>query len=130
MSEEVVIDGMRYVPDPMHADSVKFYYMHESQMFTRLYGVTVNELLAHADEIEAESSYGMLCPATLLYGDKELRRVGPPAHSGSRTDTKDKWNAQKTKWREAIEADVCIMRLLPSNAKPTIPPTTAGATEG
>lgn len=112
---EVVIDGVRYIPDPKHADGVRFYYMHENHTFTRLHGATLDELLANADAIEAESSYGMLCPAILMHGDKEVRRVGPAVHAGSSKDPKDRWNAGKGEWRKAMEEDAGVMRVLPSN---------------
>ena len=116
MSKDVIIDGVRYAPDPLHVDTVKFYFMHDNHTFTRLKGATLDEVLAHADAVEAGEwgSYGMLCPAMLLHGKKEVRRVGPPAHARGSKDPKDHWNAGKAKWREVVETDIDVMRLLPS----------------
>lgn len=117
--QDVIINGVRYVPDPLHADTVKFYFMHDNHTFTKLDGTTLDDLLAHADAVEAGEwgSYGMLCPAIVLHGEKEIRRVGPAAHARGSKDPKDHWNAGKAKWREAMEADVDVMRLMPSNVK-------------
>lgn len=117
MGESVIINGVRYIPDPKHADGVRFYFMHDNHTFTRLRGATLDEVLAHADAVEAAEggSYGMLCPAILIHGEKDVRRVGTPAHARGREDPKDNWNAGKAKWREALEADIDVMRLLPSN---------------
>lgn len=119
--QDVIINGVRYVPDPLHADTVKFYFMHDNHTFTRLHGTTLDEVLAHADAVEAGEwgSYGMLCPAILLHGDKEIRRVGLTAHARGSKDPKDHWNGGKVKWREAMEADIDVMRLMPSNVKYT-----------
>lgn len=113
----VIIDGVRYVPDPEQVDGVRFYYMHDNQCFTRLYGVTLDEILSRADEVEAESPHGMLCPVLLLQGKKTIRRVGKAAHAKGSKDPKDYWNAGKAAWRESVEADADVMRLLASNAK-------------
>lgn len=117
MKESVIINGVRYVPDPQHADTVRFYFMHDWHGFTRLNGATLEEVLAHADEIEAsaDGSYGMLCPAILMHGEKELRRVGPTAHARGSKDPKDHWNAGKARWLEAMKADADVMRLVTSN---------------
>lgn len=123
MAEEVIINGRRYVPDPSEADGVRFYFMHDCHGFSRLRGATLDEVVAHADQIEshAEGSYGMLCPAILMCGEKEVRRVGPAAHARGTKDPKDHWNAGKGKWIEAMKADADVMRLLPSHAKLTGP---------
>lgn len=116
--ESVIINGVRYVSDEQHPDTVKFYFMHDNHTFTRLYGTSLDEVLAHADEVEAseDGSYGMLCPPILLRGTKEVRRSGAPAHARGSKDPKDHWNAGKAAWRAICEADADVMRLLPSNA--------------
>lgn len=113
----VTINGVRYVPDPEQVDGVRFYFMHDNHCFTKLHGATLDEILARADEVEAESSYGMLCPVILLHGEKEVRRVGKVAHGKGSKDPKDYWNTGKAAWRESVEADADVMRLLASNAK-------------
>lgn len=117
--DEVIINGRRYVPSPSEADTVKFYFMHDWHGFSRLRGATLDEVVAHADQIEASAvgSYGMLCPAILMSGEKEVRRVGPSAHARGTKDPKDHWSEEKAKWIEAMKADADVMRLLPSNAE-------------
>ena len=112
MMESVIINGVRYIPDPNVPDSLYFYYMHDDHTFTKLHGTTLDEILAHADEVESTSSYGMLCQVILMRGDKEVRRVGGAAHSGSSKDPKDKWDAGKAAWKKALEDDADVMRIL------------------
>lgn len=118
MEESVIINGVRYVPDSKHVDGVRFYFMHDNHTFTRLKGDTLDELLAHADDVEAgeHGAYGMLCPAILLHGEKDVRRVGPPVHARGKEDSRRQWEAGKVKWRKAMAADDDVMRLMPSNA--------------
>jgi hypothetical protein len=115
--KDVVIDGVKYVPAHLPPDSISIWYMHDNHTFTRLYGITLDEVLANADKVKAKSSHGMLCPVHLTQGGREIRRVGPPAHAGSSKDTKDKWVAGKSAWRAALLADADVMRLLPHNIK-------------
>ncbi len=114
MSESVIINGVRYVPDPHHVDGVLFYFMHDNHTFTRLRGKTLDEVLSHADAVETgkRGSYGMLCPAMLMNGKKEVRHVGPPAHARGSKDPKDNWNAGKAAWLVAVKADADVMRLM------------------
>lgn len=90
----------------------RFYYMHDNHTFTRLYGTTVDEILKEADRVESSSSYGMLCPVILMRGNKEVRRVGTSVHSGSRNDTKIKWNEGKEIWKKEVLADNDIINSL------------------
>jgi len=112
---EVIIDGVRYAPiNQQVATEARFYYMHDGHYFTRLKGNTLDEVIAHADTVESGEcgSYGMLCPVIVMACDKELRRVGPPAHSYGPNDEQGRWGIGKVAWREAVEADPDIMRLL------------------
>jgi hypothetical protein len=113
-SMEVVINGVRYAPVDPIADSIRFYYMHDNHTFTRLKGKTLEKILRHADEIEAGEggSYGALCPAILMCGDKEVRRVGKMAHAKGSKDPKDEWEKGKAKWLKEVEADADVRRLL------------------
>ena len=116
---EVLINGVRYVQAEQVADSVHFWFMHDNHTFTRLYGVTLDKVLAHADTVEAseQGSYGMLCPANLLCGNKDIRCVGPFTFARGSKDPKDQWNIMKMKWRKAMEADADVMRLIKTNVK-------------
>lgn len=94
-------------------DSMSVFFMHDNHTFTRLVGGTIDELLAHADQIEASDggSYGSIGQISLLLDGKEVRRVGPTVHSRGAKDPKDKWNDGKAKWRAAAAADPDVMRL-------------------
>jgi hypothetical protein len=114
MMDTVIINGVRYVPAALPPDEVRFYFMHDNHVFTRLKGETLDDVLAHADAVEAgpRGSYGMLCPAILLRGGKECRRVGPAAHARGSKDPKDEWDAAKAAWRQAMEADPGVCRIM------------------
>ena len=113
----VMIDGVRYVPDPMHADEVKFYYMHDNHTFSRIPGTTLDVILANADTMAHESRCGMLCPPMLLAGGKEVRRLREVAHAPCCDSGDAKWVAGTEAWRKECEADSDVMRLVSSNAK-------------
>ena len=112
---EVVIDGVRYVPDPMHADEVKFYYMHDNHTFSRLTGATIDEVLASADAMAKESRCGMLCSPLLLAGGKEVRRLKAVAHAPCCGSDDSKWLTGIAEWRTECEADSDVLRLVSSN---------------
>jgi len=116
---EVIIDGVRYVPDQQQPNRMSIYYMHDNHCFTKLKGTTLDEILAHADEVEAGEwgSYGALCPIYLLHDDKEVRRVGDMAHARGSKDSKDYWEEGKAKWRKQVERDPDVMRLLITNGE-------------
>ena len=111
---EVMIDGVRYVRDPSYADGIKFYFMHDNHSFTKLKGDTLREILAHADEIESGEwgSHGALCPAILMHGDKEVRRVGTMVHARGSKDPKDHWEQGKAKWLKELFDDADVQRLM------------------
>ena len=111
------IDAARAEPQEQaiiqaHPDKARFYYMHDNHMFTRLEGSTLDDIIAHANAVEAESSYGMLCPVIVMRDKNEIRRVGTGAHSSSSKDPKDRWHAQVAVWRKEVEADPDIIRIL------------------
>ena len=113
---EVIIDGIRYVPDRNVAIKLGIWYMHDNHLFTKLHGNTIDKILAHAESVRKESPYGMLCPITVLgVNDKELRRVGPPVHDQG-IYKPDRWQEMLPEWRAAVEADVDVMRIIKSGA--------------
>lgn len=112
---EKIIDGVRYIPAEFKPDRLGIWYMHDNHTFTKIYGDTLDKILSEACKIEATSSYGMLCPITLLHGDRKVRRVCPAAHSGSRKESKDKWEDGLIAWKAAAESDKEVTRLLADN---------------
>lgn len=78
---EVIIDGVKYVPEIPIAQHVSIHGMYDCHAFERFTGSTVDEVienwLEHSYENES-CKYGAtdLCPAIVLDADgKELRRV-------------------------------------------------------
>lgn len=118
----VMIDGVRYVPDPMYPDEVKFYYMHDNHTFSILTGDTIDEVLASADAMAKESRCGMLCSPSLLVGGKEVRRLKSVAHAPCCESGDARWLAGVAEWRAECEADSDVMRLVSSNDQAKGPP--------
>jgi hypothetical protein len=90
-------------------DNASIWYMHDNHTFKQLRGATLDEILVQAQEIALKSPYGMLCPVTLLRGDKEIERVGPPVHAD------DKGLGDTTEWEKAIRENPDAMRLIEPN---------------
>jgi len=109
--KEVMIDGVRYVPDPTYADEVRFYYMHDNHAFSKLTGDTLEEVLDSAYAMAKESRCGMLCAPMLLAGGKEVRRLNGVAHAPCGSDD-SKWLAGIAEWRKECEADSDVVRLM------------------
>lgn len=111
----VIIDGVRYIPEGTvtepKADRLSFWYMHDCHLFTKLKGRTLTEVVQHATEIRNESTWGMLCPVTVLAGQKELRRIGPSIHCHGREKDLE-WAEGCRKWVEELSKDVDVVRLL------------------
>jgi len=110
MENEVIINGKKYIPAEAEADNLGVYYMHDNHTFSKLRGTTIDAILAEADIYARDSRCGMLCPVIVSSGKKELRRVGSAAHAPCCSN--DKWEEGKAKWREEVEKDEDIMRLL------------------
>jgi hypothetical protein len=119
MEQDVIINGVWYIPDPAHADEVKFYYMHDNHTFSRLNGTTIDDVLEGAEAMAKESRCGMLCPPILLVGGKEVRRLKAVAHAPCCDSDDSKWLAGIAEWKKECEADSCVMRLVSSNAELT-----------
>ena len=109
-AKEVIIDGIKYIPTEEPADRISIYYMHDNYTFSKLRGSTIESIFSEADVLARDSRCGMLCPVIVLSGKKELRRVGSTAHAPC--SSTDKWEEGKIKWREEVEKDADIMRLL------------------
>lgn len=103
--EEIFCCGIRYLPE-VRPDSIRVYYIHDCHLFTRLNPGTLDEIIAQARQWAEKSPYGMLCPTSLMHGEKELKRFIQCVHARGRAlgDT--------AKWRGEIEADEDTMRLI------------------
>lgn len=89
---------------------VKFYFMHDNFTFTCLTGNTVKDIASNAKAVQAHpgGSYGFLCPAIVMAGDKEVRRVGEMVHS----ESSGEWCAGLDDWIECVQADPDISRIM------------------
>ena len=115
---QVFIDGVEYIPVPQ-ADGISVWGMYDSHLFHRHKGSTVDEVIADwkahnskpnmayvgNDKTPRDIGTTELCPAIVLCGKKELRRIGqmvfwPP---------KEKDLAA---WRKAMLDDPDVPRLL------------------
>jgi hypothetical protein len=108
---EVVIDGVRYVPDN-NINVASFWYMHDNHTFSRLKGSTLEELAESGFQHGLSSSDGSLCPVTIIgEDDKEKRRAGLMVHHSYRS-TPEQWRSEVDRWKSALEADEEVMMLI------------------
>jgi uncharacterized cupin superfamily protein len=91
--------------------TLSFIYLHDNHTATFLTGKTLDEILDHARRVESEHTWGCLCPVTVMEGTKEVRQVGPFAHSHGTKD-REYWRTQLDKWRAEVAADTEVMRIL------------------
>lgn len=115
MNDRIVIDGITYVREQQQSpDRVKFWYLHDNLTFTRLEGSSLDEIAAKAFVLSCTpgGTWGSLCPAILMCGYKEVRRVGKMVHAKGANDSSGKWNEGVQQWIKALSADKDVMRLL------------------
>lgn len=105
--EEVIIDGVKFAPV---ATSIRFSYMHENHTFQCLTGDTIEDIVKNATHIAEQSPYGMLCPAIIFSGEKELRKVGRSVHHDS--GRPDKWRQKCRDWLTEVIKDPDALRLI------------------
>jgi hypothetical protein len=91
--------------------TLQFYYMHDGHRFSPLKGNTLDEVIAHCNEIRGKSPWGMLCPVIVKDGDKDSRRVGVGAHCSGLGRQKE-WEDSVQVWKSSIMADAEIMQLI------------------
>jgi hypothetical protein len=124
-SAEVIVDGVRYVPETEFADRVTVYGMYECHLFHRIEGRSVDEIikkwLKHNRHKQPAIVGGdkwddlgpsMLCPATVFQGDKELRRVGTLVFPDGGERGRPESLESLEKYRTALKDDPDIERLL------------------
>lgn len=80
-------------------DSISFMWMHDNHTFVQLKSKNLQEVVKHARRIRKKSKYGMLCPATLLRGERDFRRIGQCVHDN------DKFEDKLLQWVDAIMND-------------------------
>ena len=123
---EILVDGVRYVPDEDIADRVSIWGMYDCHCFHRIEGRNVDEIIdnwkAHNRKKQPAILSGTpvddlgpsnLCPAIVLRGEKELRRVGQmvfPAEGKNRGQPKRPEDLEA--YRAVLKADPDIERLL------------------
>lgn len=115
MNDRIVIDGITYVREQQQSpDHVKFWYLNDNHTFTRLEGNSLKEIVTMAFVLSRTptGAWGSLCPAILMCGHKEVRRVGPMVHARGANDSRDKWNEGIQEWIKALSVDQDVMRLL------------------
>lgn len=114
MDDRITINGISYIKEHPAPDCVKFYFMHDSFYFSRLKGSSLEEIAATASALSGTpaGAWGSLCPAILMCGNKEVRRVGPMVHAECVDGSRRKWDDGIQQWIKALSADQDIVRLL------------------
>jgi hypothetical protein len=113
VDDRIVINGISYIKE-QQPDHVKFWYLHDNHTFTRLEGDSLDEIAAKASALSytPTGAWGSLCPAIVMCGHKEIRRVGLIVHAKGANDSRIEWNEGIQQWIKALSADKDIMRLL------------------
>jgi hypothetical protein len=123
---EVIVDGVRYVPERGLAARVSIHGMYEAHLFHDIEGRTVDEVIKNWLQHNAKkqpaivggdycSDLGpsMLCPAIVLDAKgKELRRVGSMVFPDDNNRRKPASSVALEAYRNALSADPDIPRLL------------------
>jgi hypothetical protein len=104
----------KVTPDDNVPDTASFLYMHDNHTFTKLAGCSLDEIIAHCNQVREKSPYGMLCPVILLKGDREIRRVGDGVNCNGLKETKT-WLFDIRRWESQISHDDDVMRILVSD---------------
>lgn len=112
--DAITIDGVRYVRAPLRVSTSVMYDCH---LFRQLLGLTVDEIIAdwlrECREPDPQVGRPYLCPAIVLQGDRELRRVGPMIFKAD-----DAVGIEK--WRSALLDDPDISAALAARAGVTV----------
>lgn len=122
MDDRIVINGISYIKE-QQPDRVKFWYLRDNHSFTRLEGDSLEEIVAKASALSSTptGAWGSLCPAIVMCGHKEVRRVGQMVHAKGANDPRIKWNEGIQQWIKALSADKDIMRLLAEQGQSPAP---------
>jgi hypothetical protein len=109
--DEIVVDGLRYRRVDRHANRVSVHVMYDCHLFRKLEGASVQALIEdwqhECEKPEPDLGEPFLCPAIVLDGDKELRRVGSMVFPGAPDTTK-----KLEEWRTLVSRDPDIPRIL------------------
>jgi hypothetical protein len=127
----VMIDGERYVPAEPRANRVSIWGMYDMHLFHRIEGSTVDEIIKNwlehnskkqpatvGDRYVEDMGQSSLCPAIVLHGDRELRRVGRMVFADYNQRGKPRDKSELAAYRKALLDDPDITRLLNTGSKP------------
>ena len=125
---QVVIDGIRYIPEHAQAARVSIHGMYDMHLFHRVEGKSVSAIIAAWEEHNShkhpaivgdrevdDMGQSSLCPATVLDAQgKEIRRVGEMVFTDYKTRLARP--EQLEAYRKALSDDPDIPRLLAEQA--------------
>lgn len=117
MPHSVLIDGIRYIPDPRPdlPRKLSLWYMHDNHTFTPVFGTSVDELCRKALLLEQQSPYGMFGRLRLLRGDLVEREIGDYVHSGG-SAVPLRFSHELEGWRKMVEYDTEALHLIAQGA--------------
>ena len=121
---EVIIDGIKYIPEHAPAARVSIHGMYDMHLFHRIKGNSVDAIIEAWEQHNAtkhpaivgerkvdDLGQSSLCPATVLDAqDKEIRRVGVMVFTDYKTRLARP--EQLEAYRKALSDDQDIPRLL------------------
>lgn len=130
--DRITLNGVEYVRPGVEAapDCVSIHGMYDMHLFHPIKGATVDEVIENWRQHNRELQPAMvgghkvddlgpsnLCPAIVLRGDKELRRVGQMIFPRDTANDRAGCDEDKLRaWRDALLADPDIPRLLRATA--------------
>jgi hypothetical protein len=99
--EDLAPDCEAYEARPKYSLSV--WYMHDNHTFTKLEG-GLSDVLARAKLLGSKSTYGMLCPVSIICDGKEARKLKKCVHATTELGDTSEWEAE-------VRGDAEVMRL-------------------
>ena len=115
LPDQITVDGVKYKRMDRIANRIRVYVMYDCHLFRQLKGRTVDELIEdwRKECAKPDPRYGApyLCPAIVLDGKEELRRVGQMVFREG-PSTWPKSDDAVRDWKRAVENDPDIPRLL------------------
>lgn len=75
---EIIYNGVKYVPDPTIPNRMKIYFMRDNHTFLRVKGTTVTEIIENILASKFKNPDAKQGTLFLLHNDKEIKRYNLP----------------------------------------------------
>ena len=75
---EIIYNGVKYIPDPTIPNRMKIYLMRDNHTFLRVKGTTVTEIIENIAGSKLKNPDAKQGTLFLLHNDKEIKRYNLP----------------------------------------------------